>query len=281
MAVFLLIPIFVGIAILVSANKDYRRRRRQAHRFVGHPYSVPGSTFTASTVTLQLSLGDFSGPIIQVSKRRKRTVYVPEAYFLNATLNGATYRLTAIARFGADSLNLPWGTGSHLSFALPQDASGNFASGDLLLELYGYRKGSITGKVKKVVPLGHARVNLTQILTSEPRTITAQFRVSEGGERCNRKRVVVAPGGTEIGQVGMEVRLLYPPGYVLGGAGFGTSAQLAYNPLKLSGKGSVSEEGYAPAAVYGPDGAAWVVATKEGDLSGAVKEEKAQVYPLL
>ncbi|GAQ81289.1 hypothetical protein KFL_000760180 [Klebsormidium nitens] len=277
---FLLIPVFVGVAILVSANKDRMRNQRRAHGYVGQRYSIPGSTPRASGVTVQLSLGDFSGPLVSVSKRRKRKVYVPEAYFLSATLNDTTHRLTMLHRSSTDALNLSWGTGPHLSFALPQTASGSFTTGDLLLELYGCRKGSITGKIKKVVLLGHARVNLADCLDGESRTLAAQFRVSEGGERCSRKRVVVAPGGTEIGQMGVGVRLLYPPGYVLGGARAQESAQYAYDPLKMNRIEGVSAEGYVPAAVYGPDGAAWVVASKEGEAVGK-EEEKAQVYPLL
>eukprot|EP00243_Klebsormidium_subtile_P013297 TRINITY_DN8676_c0_g1_i1.p1 TRINITY_DN8676_c0_g1~~TRINITY_DN8676_c0_g1_i1.p1 ORF type:complete len:284 (+),score=30.68 TRINITY_DN8676_c0_g1_i1:385-1236(+) len=281
---FLLIPVFVGVAVLVSANKERLRSQRLAHRYAGQRYSIPGSTSRASAVTVQLSLGDFSGPLVSVSKRRKRKVYVPEAYFLSATLNGTTHRLTTMYRTTPDGLNLSWGAGPHLSFSLPQDASGNPTSGDLLLELYGCRKGSFTGKIKSVVLLGHARVNLASYLDGESRTLAAQFRVSEGGERCNRKRVVVAPtGGAEIGQMGVGVRLLYPPGYGLGGAGVQRTAQYAYDPLKMNENGGVHEVGYVPAAVYGPDGAAWVVASKEGEVGEAVgkQEEKAQVYPVL
>lgn len=54
MVLFLIIPVFVGIAILVSANKDYQRRRRLAHTYVGQPYSIPGSTSRAPAVTVQV-----------------------------------------------------------------------------------------------------------------------------------------------------------------------------------------------------------------------------------
>lgn len=208
---------------------------------------------------------------------------LPDQFCSFLQLNGTTHRLSTVNRTSADSLSLSWGPGPHLSFALPQTASGSLTSGDLLLELFGCRKGSITGKAKKIVLLGSARVNLAECLDGEPRTLAAQFRVAEGGARCNRKRVVVAPVGSEIGQMGVGVRLLYPPGYVLGGVRTVENVQYAYDPLKMNRKEGLSAEGYVPAAVYGPDGAAWVVASKEGEVSEAVRkgDEKVQGYPVL
>lgn len=52
--------------------------------------SAEGCCFIALTTVCpppQLSLGDFFGPLLSVSKRRKRKVYVPEAYFMSATVS--------------------------------------------------------------------------------------------------------------------------------------------------------------------------------------------------
>lgn len=85
---------------------------------------------------------------------------------------------------------------------------------------------------------------------------------------------MTADGGSGLGQmeVGISVMapgVLQPGGSALAGADAMETDQYEYDTSRVdedSAKGDlVSEEGYRPAAVYGPDGATWVAERREGE----------------
>jgi hypothetical protein len=190
--------------------------------------------------------------------------------------NGESTRSSVVAHnTRINTLELAWGPSSPpISFSIPWDASGKPTTSDLILELYGCRQGCLTGRIKKCTLLGVAKIDLGQHLDGATRTVTAAFRAFESGRICHgRRRVVTADGGSGLGQ--MEVGIcvtapgvLQPEGSALAGADAMETTRYEYDASKVdedAGKGDlVSEEGYRPAAVYGPDGATWVAERREG-----------------
>jgi hypothetical protein len=192
--------------------------------------------------------------------------------------NGESTRSSVVAHnTGLNTLELAWGPSSPpISFSIPCDAAGKPTTSDLILELYGCGQGCLTGRIKKCTLLGVAKIDLGRHLVGATRTvILAVFRASESGRICHgRRRVVTGDGGSGLGQmdVGISVTapgVLQPGGPALAGADAMETDQYEYDASKVdedSGKGDlVSEEGYRPAAVYGPDGATWVAERREGE----------------
>jgi len=278
MVLFLLVPALLGAAAIASSRAERHVRCSRARRSneVAWPCSVMGAS-RASCGTFQVSLGSFSGPLLGVSKKGRRKVRSPEAYFMKVTFNGESTRSSVVAHnTGINTLELAWGPSSPpISFSIPCDAAGKPTTSDLILELYGCRQGCLTGRIKNCTLLGVANVELRQHLVGATRTVTAVFWASESGRICHgRRRVVTADGGSGLGQmeVGISVMapgVLQPGGSALAGADAMETDQYEYDTSRVdedSAKGDlVSEEGYRPAAVYGPDGATWVAERREGE----------------